>query len=368
MGLAPYGEPRFAELIRNHLVDLKPDGSFRLDLSFFDFMVGNRMWSGKFERLIGGAGRSPNSEITNRERDLAASIQRVTEEILLGMANHIASETGLKNICLAGGVALNCVANGRLLRESPFENVWIQPAAGDAGGALGAALFVAGQLLDEPCAAMSSPFLGPHVQQPVQPGPLNQTNVETCEFLTEEMIEVVARELAAGKMVGWAQGRMEFGPRALGNRSILADPRDPEMKDHVNNRVKFRESFRPFAPAVMKEHASEYFELEEETPWMTIAANVRGTMREKIPAVTHVDGSARVQTVSKEHNQRFHQLLGSFHKITGVPVLLNTSFNLQGEPIVCTSDDAMCCFLASGLDVLVINNQVWWKKTQDESR
>ena len=363
MGLAPYGEPQFYEAFRDQLIDLKDDGSFRLDLSYFDFLAGKQMWSRKFEKLVGGKRRIPESEITRREKDLAASIQLLTEEILLHSAKHVHQQTGVDALCLAGGVALNCVANGRLLRESPFNEVWVQPAPGDSGGALGAALFASCQLLEIPVEPDQTPFLGP------LPSGLSQSALQQASAISNKEVDdnllcqELAKLLTKGKIVGWIQGPMEFGPRALGNRSILADSRQASMKDLVNQRIKFRENFRPFAPAVMEEHTKDYFELESSSPWMTFAAPVQPEKREVIAAVTHVDGSARVQTVSKHHHPRFYELLAEFHRLTGVPVLLNTSFNLRGEPIVCTADDAMRCFLKSGLDVLVIGNQIWWKET-----
>jgi len=382
MGLAPYGVPRYAPLILERLVDLKTDGSFRLNLEYFDYCVGRTMTSPAMERLFGGPPRVPEGPITEREMDLAASIQQVTEEVLLRAARHVHRQTGMKNLCLAGGVALNCVAAGRIAREGPFENVWVQPAAGDAGGALGTALFIWHQLLGGARAAdvrdsQQGSLLGPAFDEAAIRTLLDDRGTQRSYFASEDVLcEYVASQLAAGKVVGWFEGRMEFGPRALGARSILADPRRESMQEHINRHVKFRESFRPFAPAVLAEQASEYFELDGESPYMTLVAQVDPRqhlvhdgparsglerlhlVRSKIPAVTHVDHSARVQTVDAVRNPRFHRLLEKFCAMTGCPLLVNTSFNVRGEPIVCTPQDALRCFESSGLDVLVLERFV----------
>lgn len=390
MGLAPYGEPRYADLIRRHLIDVRDDGSFRLDLSYFDYVAGLRMTSEKFHRLFGAAPRPPGAAPTEREADLAASIQAVTEEILLRMARHAHALTGARNLCLAGGVALNCVANGRLSREGPFERLWIQPAAGDAGGALGAALFVWHQLLGNdripaPDDSQAGSLLGPaaspgEIEAVLRDAGAVYRRVDDEAALCAE----TAAALAAGEVVGWVQGRMEFGPRALGARSILGDPRDPGMQRRMNLKTKFRESFRPFAPVVRRERAAEYFELKpgEESPYMLLVAPVRAgqrrggadvsargldrlhAVRSTIPAVTHVDHSARIQTADAKRAPRLCRLLEAFEARTGCPVLINTSFNIRGEPVVCTADDALRCFLATDLDRLVVGDFVVLRKEQ----
>lgn len=384
MGLAPYGQPVYADLILERLLDLKADGSFRLDLSYFDYCAGLTMTSRRFDALFGGPPRRPETELTQREFDLAASIQRVTETIVLRMARHAHAVTGQRNLCLAGGVALNCVANGKLLREGPFERIWIQPAAGDAGGALGAAWFVWHQLLAKP-RTVAAPdrqrgsLLGPDLTDAEIQAVLtaNQTTYRRADSVAA-LAEEVARLIAAGKVVGWVQGRMEFGPRALGNRSILGDPRDPQMQSRMNRKIKFRESFRPFAPVVLHERADEYFALGDgvESPYMLLTTEVRPEKRVKragtpavglarvhearsvIPAVTHLDHSARVQTVDAERNPRLRALLEAFTRETGCPVMINTSFNVRGEPIVCTAADAYRCFRATEMDVLVLGDYI----------
>jgi carbamoyltransferase len=388
MGLAPYGRPVYADAILRHLVDLKPDGSFRLDLSYFHYCHGLTMTSPKFHALFGGPPRAPESDLTQREMDLAASIQFVTEEAVLRIGRDLAARTGMKNLVLAGGVALNCVANGRLLREGPFESLWIQPAAGDAGGALGAALFVWHQLLNRPRVAQAGdsqkgsllgPGFGPGAIARVAPQNARRFEDETA------LCAHVAGLLAEEKVVGWFQGRMEFGPRALGARSILGDPRSPKMQATMNLKIKYRESFRPFAPIVLAEHAHEWFDLKpgQESPYMLLVAPVHedqrvavdpdqlrvmaddpdlrrrvNVVRSTIPAVTHVDYSARIQTVDSVRNPRLHRLLQEFHQLTECPVLVNTSFNVRGEPIVCTPEDAYRCFLATEMDVLVLEDTV----------
>jgi len=395
MGLAPFGVPRYEALITEKLMDLKEDGSFRLDLSYFDYCAGLAMTSRKFERLFGGPPRRPESPITQRESDLAASIQRVTELAMIRMATHLQRLTGSKNLCLAGGVALNCVGNGRLLRESPFERIWIQPAAGDAGGALGAAMFVWYQLLENdrvpqlPDGQRAS-LLGPSYSAEETESALREKGAVYRTFRGGGgLFKEVAGLIADGKVVGWMQGRMEFGPRALGARSILGDARNPEMQSVMNLKVKFRESFRPFAPIVLRDRAHEYFELgcDVESPYMLIVAPIRedkrlasrgdaaeaeglGRIRRArsvVPAVTHVDNTARIQTVDRDRNPRLFGLLEAFAALTGCPVMINTSFNVRGEPIVCTPADAYRCFMATNIDALVIEDFLLLKAEQPES-
>ncbi|HVS04381.1 MAG TPA: carbamoyltransferase [Thermoanaerobaculia bacterium] len=384
MGLAPYGEPRYVGLILEKLVDLKPDGSLRLDLSYFNYCQGLTMTSRRMDALFGGPPRRPESPLTQREMDIARSVQEVTEEVMLRAARHVHERTGLRDLCLAGGVALNCVGNGRILREGPFERLWIQPAAGDAGGALGAALFVWHQLLDAPRApergdAMQGALLGPEFSSAAIRAFL-ETQGAVFHHVPDpdELCTFTAGLLAAGRVVGWYQGRMEFGPRALGSRSILGDPRLPEMQRKMNLKIKFRESFRPFAPSVLAERCSDYFELDAESPYMLLVADVAteqrlppppeasaargldllGLQRSKIPAVTHVDHSARIQTVDRQRHGRYWQLLRAFEERTGCGVLINTSFNVRGEPIVCTPEEAYRCFLATDIDALVLGDFV----------
>ena len=390
MGLAPYGEPRFADLIRRHLIDLKSDGSFRLDMGYFNYCQGLTMTNGRFHRLFGGPPREPDSEPTQRDMDLAASIQLVTEEAMLNIARHVHRETGLNNLCLAGGVALNCVGNGRILREGPFENIWIQPASGDAGGALGAALWCWYQHQNHPRTpdvldSQQGSYLGPEYSPAQVREELDAAHAvyETFES-TELLAEAIAAELAEGKIVGHFAGRAEFGPRALGHRSILGDPRNPDMQRRMNVAIKFRESFRPFAPSVMDGKQSEYFDLKAESPYMLIVAPVREDkrrhltpeeeqlfgiaklkcLRSDLPAVTHVDYSARVQTVSKDRSPRFHAILEAFGKRTGCPVLVNTSFNIRGEPIVHSPSDAYRSFMFTDMDVLVVEDCLLRKAAQ----
>jgi carbamoyltransferase len=386
MGLAPYGEPVYADLILKHLLDLKDDGSFRMDMSYFNYAQGLTMTSAKFHRLFGGPPRKPETPLTSREMDLTASVQAVTEEIMLRMARHVHKETGEKNLCLAGGVALNCVANGRILREGPFEQLWIQPAAGDAGGALGVALFIHYQLLNNPRSAASGDsqhgsLLGPEFSDDAIERYLKSAGAIFTKYDSdEELCEAIAEHLAAEDVVGWFEGRMEFGPRALGARSILGDARSPTMQSVMNLKIKFRESFRPFAPAILREHVDEYFEMRpgEESPYMLLVAGVRPEKRistngqteslegidklkvprSVIPAVTHVDNSARIQTVDPERFPIFDELLHAFERRTGCPVVINTSFNVRGEPIVHTPADAYRCFLATNMDVLALGRCV----------
>ena len=392
MGLAPYGEPKYADRILEHLIDLRPDGSLRMHLDHFNFCQGLTMTSAKFHRLFDGPPRAPESPLTERHMDIAASVQAVTEEAMLRMARHVHQATGLRQLCLAGGVALNCVANGRILREGPFDEIWIQPAAGDAGGALGVALLIWHQLLDNP---------RPHDQLDYQGGSSfgpGFSNDQVQEFLDsagavyqrfdddEELCRRVAELIADEKVIGWMQGRMEFGPRALGGRSILGDARSTRMQSVMNLKIKFRESFRPFAPSVLEERVDEYFEMRpgEQSPYMLLVADVKAEKRlpldesdqdtrgldklkvhrSQVPAITHVDNSARVQTVDPRRHGRFYRLLKAFEERTGSPVLINTSFNVRGEPIVCTPREAWRCFMATNMDVLVIEDFVMHKDQQ----
>ena len=386
MGLAPYGEPRFRDVILSELIELKADGSMRLNLAHFDFMAGLRMTNESFARLFDGPRREPEGELTQRHMDVARSLQAVTEEAMLRMSRHAREVTGSRNLCLAGGVALNCVGNGRILREGPFEKMWIQPAAGDAGGALGAALLAWHHYQDQPRRAPG--------EQDAQKASLLGPEYDADEFLKQraiphealgedELMTRVAALLDERQVVGWYQGRVEFGPRALGNRSILGDPRAPDMQARLNEKIKFRESFRPFAPAVLRERVSDYFELAEPSPYMLLVAQVKSaadapadnrdgfgerlrSVRSPIPAVTHVDGSARIQTVDERENLRFHALLRAFEKRTGCGVLINTSFNVRGEPPVCTPADAYRCFMRTGMDYLVLGNFLIDKRHQPE--
>ncbi len=388
MGLAPYGTPRYHDLILSELIDLRDDGSFHLNLRFFDFMAGLTMTNRKFDALFGGPPRQPESELTQRHMDLARSVQDVTEEAMLCIARHAQKLTGSTRLCLAGGVALNCVGNGRIVRDGIFEEFWIQPAAGDAGGAVGAALLGWHHHQGRPRTVstkgrdmMQDAFLGPEFDAGEF---LRNAAMPHEELAEDDLVSRVAELLAEGKVVGWFQGRMEFGPRALGNRSILGDPRSRTMQETLNLKIKFRESFRPFAPSVVRESVSDFFELDRESPYMLLVAPVRETKRcasipnehssflerlkaerSVIPAVTHVDYSARVQTVSVEQNPRFHKLLQAFQQITGCPVLVNTSFNVRGEPPVCTPADAVRGFLRTNMDYLVLGNFLLSKSEQD---
>ena len=382
MGLAPYGEPRYAATILDRLMDLKHDGSFRLDLRYFDYCTGLRMTNDRFHELFGGPPRRPDELLTQRHMDLAASIQAVTEEVVLRLTRALAAETGMSNLCLAGGVALNCVANGQVLRDGRFKRLWIQPAAGDAGGALGAALSAYHIFCDQPrrpagtLDLMEGAYLGPRFDQKEIERRLAALGAKFSVVSDDELLALTTEALVSGKAVGWFQGRMEFGPRALGARSILGDPRSPTMQTVLNLKVKYRESFRPFAPSVLREDVGEWFDLESDSPYMLLVADVgkrhRREMtedeqalfgierlnvpRSSIPAVTHVDYSARVQTVHRETNPLYHRLLTAFKARTGCPVLVNTSFNVRGEPIVCTPQDAFRCFMGTEVEVLVIGN------------
>ncbi len=389
MGLAPYGEPKYADKILGNLIDVKADGSFRLDLSYFDYCTGLTMTNAKFDGLFGGPARKPDQLLTQRHMDLAASIQVVTEEVVLRLTQSLHKETGLRNLCLAGGVALNCVANGKVLRDGPFEQIYIQPAAGDAGGALGAALvgyhMQRGQKRTANGDAMRGAYLGPAFALPDIESRLKSCGARIVVLDDAALIATAAEDLAQGKALGWFQGRMEFGPRALGNRSILGDPRSPTMQKMLNLKVKYRESFRPFAPSVLRERVSDWFELDCDSPYMLLVADVvksrRRDMtaeeeqlfgidklnvpRSDIPAVTHIDYSARIQTVHEDTNPRYHALLSAFERKTGCPVVVNTSFNVRGEPIVGTPEDAFRCFMGTELDVLAVGNCYLRKGDQD---
>jgi len=395
MGLAPYGEPKYYDLILEKLLDLKPDGSFRLNMACFGYCQTMVMTTRRFEKFFGGPPRPPEAPLTQREMDIAASIQAVTEEIMLRAVRHVYNETEMKNLTLAGGVALNCVANGRILRETPFENIWIQPAAGDAGGALGAALFVWHQLLDnQRCIdgrdKQQASLLGPAYADAQIRQFLDAAGAQYHVYDEQALIARVAELIDEGKVIGWFQGRMEFGPRALGGRSIIGDARSQEMQSVMNLKIKFRESFRPFAPCVLREDVAEYFETrpQEDSPYMLLVAAVRpekrldaqgssqslkGTdklkvKRSVVPAITHVDYSARIQTVDAERHPRLHKLLTAFKRKTGCPVIINTSFNIRGEPIVCSPEDAYRCFMATNMDVLVLENQILYKHEQPQAK
>jgi len=392
MGLAPYGEPKYVDLILSQLMDLKEDGSYRLNMDYFNYCVGLTMTNEKFHRMFGGPPRKPESKLTQKEMDLARSIQAVTEEVMMRTTRHIHKITGEKNLCLAGGVALNCVGNGLILREGPFQNLWIQPAAGDAGGALGAALFTWHQYLGNKRMArgkgdlQKGSFLGPDYNSNQIKEFLDSQDISYRELSYNEIPEVVANLIDQEKVIGWFQGCMEFGPRALGARSIIGDARSPKMQSVMNLKIKFRESFRPFAPAVLGEHVSDYFEFDRESPYMLLVAYVKperrravtesernlwgvdqlNVMRSDVPAITHVDYSARLQTVHEETNPRFHAMIKAFYEMTGCPVVVNTSFNVRGEPIVCTPEDAFTCFMRTEMDYLVMENFILDKKDQKE--
>ncbi|MDA7462930.1 carbamoyltransferase [Candidatus Pelagibacter ubique] len=392
MGLAPYGEPRYASLIREKLITVADDGSFQLDMSYFDYATGLTMTNKKFDTLFGSPPRTSETELTQRDMDLAASVQKVTEEIVIQLAKGIAKETGEKNLCLAGGVALNCVANGILLREKIFDNIWIQPAAGDAGGALGAALSVwylhhdNNRKISMQKDSMKGSYLGVEYGNAEIEAELNACGAVYKKLTEDGLTEQVATALSNEKAIGWMQGRMEFGPRALGGRSIIADPRSPTMQKQLNLKVKYRESFRPFAPSVLKEDITEWFEHNTDSPYMLLVADVKkdkrrimtanedrlfgldklNVPRSSVPAITHVDYSARIQTVHKETNPRYHSVISKFKEKTGCPIVINTSFNVRGEPIICSPTDAFKCFMGTELDVLAIGNYLLLKNEQDE--
>ena len=393
MGLAPYGEPRYADLIRKNLITLADDGSFQLDMSYFDYTTGLTMTNKKFDALFGGPPRTSETKLSQREMDLAASVQKVTEDIILELARSIAKETGESNLCLAGGVALNCVANGILLRENIFNNIWIQPAAGDAGGALGAALSAwylhhnNERTASKERDTMKGGYLGPEFSEAEIEAELKACGAVYEKCSENELLNEVATALADEKAVGWMQGRMEFGPRALGGRSIIADPRSPTMQKQLNLKVKYRESFRPFAPSVLREDVSEWFDHDTDSPYMLLVADVkeekRRTMteveealfgieklnisRSSVPAITHVDYSARIQTVHADTNSRYHSVISKFKEKTGCPILINTSFNVRGEPIICTPTDAFKCFMGTEMDVLAVGDYLLLKENQNEA-
>lgn len=391
MGLAPYGNPKYADLIREKLISVAEDGSFQLDMSYFNYATGLTMTSKKFDALFGGPPRTSESDLTQREMDLAASIQKVTEDIIVQIAKNIAKETGEKNLCLAGGVALNCVANGILLRKNIFDNIWVQPAAGDAGGALGAALSAwhlhhkVERNIPTSSDSMKGSFLGPEFSDEEIETELNISGAVYKKLSDNDLVEVIASSLSKEKAVGLMNGRMEFGPRALGCRSIIADPRSPLMQKQLNLKVKYRESFRPFAPSILIEDVNEWFELNTDSPYMLLVANVQkdkrlamtpqeealfgidklNIPRSSVPAITHVDFSARVQTVHKDTNSRYHSIISRFKEKTGCPLVVNTSFNVRGEPIVCTPTDAFKCFMGTQLDILAIGNYLLIKEEQN---
>ena len=386
MGLAPYGEPKYVNAIKDKLLEVRDDGSIKLNQEYFSYSQGLRMTNGAFDKLFGGPPRVAESQITQREMDLARSVQVITEEVMLKMARYVHRETGMKHLCLAGGVALNCVANGRVLKEVPFEDIWIQPAAGDAGGALGIALAIWHRYLAKPRVvtggdAMKGSYLGPRDSEADIEKFLDENALGYTKYSREELPDVVAELLASGKVVGLHQGRMEFGPRALGCRSIIGDARSAQMQSVMNLKIKYRESFRPFAPSVLREHVSEWFELDADSPYMLLVAEVAKDKRIKceedlqgleklkvkrseIPAVTHVDYSARIQTVSRDTNPLYWEIIEAFRKRTGCPVIVNTSFNVRGEPIVCTPEDSYRCFMRTEMDYLVLENFVLSKDRQ----
>ncbi|MEB2355861.1 MAG: carbamoyltransferase [Ignavibacteriales bacterium] len=391
MGLAPYGEPKYKKLIYDHLIDVKEDGSFRMNMEYFNYCQGLTMTNEKFNKLFGGPPRIPETNLTQKQMDIARSLQEVTEEIVLKIGSHVYKETKSKNLCLAGGVALNCVANGRLLREGPFENIWIQPAAGDAGGALGAALIGWYKYHNKPRTAadgksdkQKGSYLGPQFTDEEIKSFVQSLNLSAKKYDEDELIETTANLINSDKVIGWFDGKMEFGPRALGSRTIIGDARSPKMQATMNIKIKFREGFRPFAPSVLFEKVSEYFEIEKESPYMLLTADVKkerripmtdeeqkkwgidklNVIRSDIPAVTHVDYSARLQTVHKETNPRYHKLISKFEEKTGCAVIINTSFNVRGEPIVCTPEDAYRCFMRTNMDYLVLGSYILKKEDQ----
>lgn len=390
MGLAPYGRPKYKDVILKELIDLKDDGSFRMNMDYFDYCAGLTMTNGKFNKLFDGPPRKPESKLTQREMDIARSVQEVTEEAVLKMARHIRRETGQKYLCMAGGVSLNCVANGKLLREGVFDNIWIQPAAGDAGAALGAALFAwYGYLGNERTADGTKDFqqgsyLGPKFDNGYLDDYLRENNIPFIELRDEEIPEKIADLIADEKVIGWFQGRMEFGPRALGGRSIIGDARSPKMQETMNLKIKFRESFRPFAPSVIRERVSDLFDIDRESPYMLLVAPVKEEIRREmteeeqnlfgldklhvprssVPAITHVDYSARIQTVDGEYNKKYYDVIKKFDEKYGCPVIINTSFNVRGEPIVCTPEDAYLCFMRTNMDYLILENYLLDKREQ----
>lgn len=366
MGLAPYGKPAYYDLIMNELLRPKADGSYKINMKYFAYDYGLTMTNKKFDKLFGRLPREPESKLDQFHKDVAASIQNVTDELMVRMANHLYEQTNSKNLCLAGGVALNCVANSKILARTPFEGIFIQPAAGDAGGAVGVAYHIYNSLLEHERNYISrDAFLGPEFTDAEIAEYLDGLGIRYTRHSREELIRETARLIGEQNVVGWFQGRMEWGPRALGNRSILADARNPENQSKVNLKIKFRESFRPFAPAVLLERSSEYFEIDRPSPYMLLTAQVRAEKRH-IPAVTHVDGSARLQTVERKDNPLFYDLIGEFDRQTGCPLLINTSFNVRGEPIVCTPHDAFKCFMRTKMDYLVMGSYLLDKKQMPE--
>jgi carbamoyltransferase len=390
MGLAPYGSPRYVQTIYDHLIDVKPDGTFRLNMDYFDYCTGLTMTNRRFDELFGSAPRSAESRLTQREMDMARSVQDVTEEIMLRLARSLHRETGAERLCMAGGVALNCVGNGRVLAEGPFKGIWIQPAAGDAGGALGAALATWHQYLGKPRAisgagdAMKGSYLGPSYSDDQVAAAMKACGASSTVVGDDELFDRVAAEIADGKVIGWFQGRMEFGPRALGARSIIGDARNTTMQATMNLKIKFRESFRPFAPSVLREQVADYFNLDEDSPYMLLVSSIvesrrlpmpadakdlwgidlLNVPRSDVPAITHVDYSARIQTVHRDTNPRYHRLLSAFRARTGCGVIVNTSFNVRGEPVVCTPEDAYRCFMRTEMDLLVLGNHLVYKVDQ----
>ena len=390
MGLAPYGEPKYEKQIRDNLIEIKDDGSFKLNMNYFDYHTGLKMTNKSFDKLFSGPPRKSESKISQKEMDIAASIQKVTEDIVILMSRNIAKQTGMKYLCMAGGVALNCVANGKLNSEKIFEKLWIQPAAGDAGGAIGAALAVyymmmGNQRIDIPKSdSMQGSYLGPQFSNNEVAEKLNSLNANFTEYDEKELIKISAEKISNGKAIGWMQGRMEFGPRALGNRSIIADSRSPSMQKLLNLKIKYRESFRPFAPSVLIDDLPDWFDLNEASPYMLLVSKVKknkllkisnekeklfgieklNVARSQIPAVTHVDYTARIQTVHKETNPLYYDLIEYVKKLTKCPVIVNTSFNVRGEPIVCNVEDAFRCFMGTELDILVIGNKFLIKENQ----
>ena len=368
MGLAPYGKPVHYDRIMGDMVHLNEDGSFKLNMKYFSYDYGLTMTNGAFSEFFGGPPRKPETWMTEREFDIAASVQKVCEEVVLRMVRYIHGETGLTNLCMAGGVALNCVANGRVIRETPIKHLFVQPAAGDAGGAVGVAHYLYNTIEKEPRGRpWSHAYLGPEYRDEEIAQYLDANGIPNRRLARAELLATTARLIAEGNVIGWFQGRMEFGPRALGGRSILADPRDPKMRDTLNIKIKFREGFRPFAPSVLADKAAEWFDIDCESPYMLLVAQVREGKR-VIPSVTHVDGSARLQTVTREQNALYYDLIAEFEKITGVPIVINTSFNVRGEPIVCTPNDAYLCFMRTNMDHLALGSFLLDKKAQPPLR